>query len=87
MHFVYILRSQTEPRKLYIGYAEDLSNRIREHNRGNSQYTRTNRPWKLEAYFAFGHKLVAINFEKYLKSGSGHAFLKKRFLPEISEIS
>jgi len=33
----------------------------------------------VKAYFAFETKQLALGFEKYLKSGSGHAFRKKHF--------
>jgi predicted GIY-YIG superfamily endonuclease len=36
-------------------------------------------PWKLEFYAAFPNKSMAMNFEKYLKSGSGKAFSKRHF--------
>ena len=36
-------------------------------------------PVKLVAYFAFSNKYTAFSFEKYLKSGSGRAFIKKHF--------
>lgn len=34
-------------------------------------------PVRLIAYFAFSNKYIAFNFEKYLKSGSGRALIKK----------
>jgi len=37
------------------------------------------RPWKLVIFLGFADKLKATTFEKYLKSGSGNAFAKKRF--------
>ena len=37
---------------------------------------------KLHCYFAFEDKYTAYNFEKYLKSGSGRAFLKKHLVDE-----
>ncbi|HKS85871.1 MAG TPA: GIY-YIG nuclease family protein, partial [Pseudolabrys sp.] len=36
------------------------------------------RPWRLVAYFAFADSDRASEFERYLKSGSGRAFIKKR---------
>jgi putative endonuclease len=35
-------------------------------------------PWKLVTYVAFSDKGKAETFERHLKSGSGHAFAKKR---------
>ncbi len=37
-------------------------------------------PWELANYIAFKDKGAAYEFEKYLKSHSGRAFLKKRLL-------
>ena len=37
-------------------------------------------PVSLEFYFAIEDKYKAFNFEKYLKSGSGRAFLKRRLI-------
>jgi putative endonuclease len=34
---------------------------------------------ELTTYIAFKNKYTAFTFEKYLKSGSGRAFLKKHF--------
>ena len=84
MHYVYILRSSNHPKRLYIGCTQDIEKRLLEHNRGDGAYSKTYAPWELEAYIAFKDKPLAEEFERYLKSGSGHAFLKKRFLPTLS---
>lgn len=83
MHYVYILRSINNPKRLYIGRTQDVEKRLIEHNRGDSAYSKTYAPWELEAYVAFKNRELAEDFERYLKSGSGHAFLKKRFLPKL----
>ncbi len=84
MYFVYILRSQKESKRLYIGKTEDLEKRLKEHDRGDSTYTNKFLPWALETYIGFSDKTLAAQFEKYLKSGSGHSFLKKRLLPKLA---
>lgn len=48
------------------------------HNNGHSPHTSKHKPWKLIAYLAFSDEAQALAFEKYLKSGSGHAFARKR---------
>lgn len=83
MYIVYILRSLKEINRAYIGKTEDLNERIKQHNRGDSAYTKKFLPWVLETYISFSNKQLADKFEKYLKSGSGHAFLKKKFIPKI----
>jgi putative endonuclease len=35
-------------------------------------------PWRLVTYVAFSDRAKAEEFERYLKSGSGHAFANKR---------
>ena len=49
-----------------------------EHNAGKSSHTSKYVPWKLVTYIAFSDDQKAEAFERYLKSGSGHAFAKKR---------
>jgi hypothetical protein len=36
-------------------------------------------PWHWVTYVAFSDHAKATAFERYLKSGSGHAFLRKHF--------
>ncbi|MEW6012927.1 MAG: GIY-YIG nuclease family protein [Elusimicrobiota bacterium] len=83
MYAVYILKSIKIPDKIYIGLTQDLERRLKEHNRGDSSYTSAYKPWEIETYIVFSNKKLAENFEKYLKSGSGYAFLKKRLIPKL----
>lgn len=78
MHYVYLLRSQKAPSQTYVGYTNDLKNRLNKHNKGDSIHTSKFIPWKLETYLAFSSKQKAIDFERYLKTGSGKAFANKR---------
>jgi putative endonuclease len=79
MHYVYLLRSESNPRQQYIGLTRDLRHRFRQHNEGMSPHTKKFRPWILVAYFAFAQEKMAVAFEKYLKSASGRAFIKRHF--------
>ncbi len=79
MHYVYVLRSQKFPDEKYTGRTDDLKSRLKEHNAGESKHTNKFKPWNLEVYVAFSEAQTAIEFEKYLKSGSGRAFAKKHF--------
>ena len=76
--YVYSLKCNDD--KPYIGCTDNLKNRIKRHNNKQVKLTKDKLPIKLIAYFAFKDKYVAFNFEKYLKSGSGRAFLKKRLI-------
>ena len=75
MFYVYIL--ETKDAGFYIGCTSDLKERLNRHNKGEVDATKGKLPIKLYAYLAFANKYIAYNFEKYLKSGSGRAFLKK----------
>jgi len=83
LHYVYILISEKDSNKYYVGITRDVQGRLQRHNEGHEFYTKHNTPWRIETYIAFRDRKLAYQFEKYLKHGSGHAFLKKRFLPEI----
>jgi putative endonuclease len=78
MHDVYLLESAANLRTRYTGYTHDLKQRMRDHNSGKSGSTARNRPWRLVTYRAFSRKGQAPSFERYLKSGSGHAFANSR---------
>jgi putative endonuclease len=47
------------------------------HDKGRAPATKERLPVKLISYFTFSDKYIAYEFEKYLKSGSGRAFIKK----------
>lgn len=79
MYYVYFLRSLTNPLKTYIGFTTNIEQRLNTHNSGGSIYTADYIPWKLVTYIAFDSEKKAIEFEKYIKVGSGHALAKKRF--------
>jgi predicted GIY-YIG superfamily endonuclease len=79
MYYVYLLKSLKNTHKTYIGYTIDITQRLGTYNSGGSVYTKEDRPWKLVMYLAFESESKALEFEKYIKIGSGHAFAKKRF--------
>ena len=78
MKYVYLVRSESHPEKSYVGVTSDLKKRLAAHNSGISLYTAKFKPWKLVSYIAFSETSKALSFERYLKSGSGRAFAKKR---------
>ena len=80
MHFVYILVSESSPGKIYIGITSDLEKRLDKHNTEQTVYSKRHAPWRLESYIAFSNKNQANAFERYLKQGSGFAFLKKHLI-------
>ena len=78
MFYTYILRNYITNR-YYIGFTPDLKNRLAKHKKGNVLSTKSNLNYRLEWYCAFKTKNQALEFERYLKTGSGIAFMKKRF--------
>ena len=79
MHYVYLIQSIKYPEKKYIGNTVNLKQRLETHNSGGSVHTMPHKPWKIVMFLGFEDKLKATAFEKYLKSGSGSSFAKKRF--------
>ena len=75
--YTYILVSKKDG-KLYIGFTEDLVNRIKEHADGNVDATKHRRPLELIYYEACKNKGKAIKREAYFKTGFGRRFLKQR---------
>ena len=76
MFYVYILESLKDKSK-YIGTTSDLRNRLKEHNGLETRSNKSKAPFKIAWYCGFGGKSHAYEFEKYLKSSSGHAFTRK----------
>ena len=79
MFYVYILISKKDG-SLYKGLTKNLKKRLTEHNSGKSVYSSSKRPYELIWYCAFTSKKKALDFERYLKHGSGHAFTKKHLV-------
>jgi len=77
MHYIYILECKNN--RPYIGCTDNLKNRLEKHEKGYVPATKNIRPIKLNCYFAISDKYKAFEFEKYLKSGSGRAFIKRHF--------
>jgi predicted GIY-YIG superfamily endonuclease len=78
VYYVYCIESLADRSRRYVGFTENLGQRIIDHNRGCNPSTAPFKPWKLRGYLAFDTKAQALEFERYLKTGSGHAFRKKR---------
>jgi len=70
MYFVYVLRSQSSG-KLYTGHCADLAQRLGQHNRGVSRWTRNRGPWRLIYHEKFASRAEAMRREKYFKTGCG----------------
>ncbi len=80
MHYVYVLHSLNKRDRYYVGYTVDIDKRLEEHNSGKSAHTKPWIPWEVVTYAAIKSKDKAKQFEKYLKSGSGHAFFRRHLI-------
>ena len=75
MFYVYCIESTKVPGHTYIGFTQDPKQRLIDHNnRGCNPSTAPLTPWKLKGYIAFDSKQGAMNFERYLKTGSVERF-------------
>jgi len=72
------LESVGHPGHFYVGFANELSARLKKHNAGGVPHTAKFRPWRIKTAIAFTDSDRAFAFEAYLKSSSGRAFTKKR---------
>jgi putative endonuclease len=77
MFYVYVLRSQDD-NGLYIGCTEKLQQRLKAHNAGLVDSTKTRLPMELVYYEACLNQNDAFHRERYLKSTYGRRYLKHR---------
>ncbi len=80
MFYVYYIKSQSFPGKTYIGYTQNLKQRLLDHNSGKSVYTKQFKPWVLVGFLGFDQEIKALRFERHLKSNAGRVFLRRYFL-------
>ena len=76
---VYVLKTANPKDHYYIGLTSDVRARLADHNAGRCPHTARYRPWHLHITIEFPDERRAIDFERYLKSGSGRAFAKRHF--------
>jgi putative endonuclease len=79
MRYVYLLQSLSQPEERYTGSTDDFKQRLADHNAGRSTHTNKFKPWEPIVVIRFNDDRKADAFEKYLKSGSGHAFARRHF--------
>jgi putative endonuclease len=73
---VYVLFSETYD-KTYVGFTSNLIERIKSHNTlGVKGYTLRYRPCEVIYVEFFNEKKLALNKEKYFKTGVGRAYIK-----------
>ena len=77
MFYTYILLSEKDNR-FYTGCTKNLRNRIKEHSSGKVFSTKHRLPVNLIYYEACINEEDAYQRERYLKSGIGKGYIKKR---------
>lgn len=84
MYYVYVLLSQKD-NNFYIGFTENIDQRLDEHNVGKNVSTKLRRPFKL--IYCEGHtsKSDALRREKYFKTTKGKTTLKQILKDALSE--
>jgi putative endonuclease len=76
MFFVYVLRSVRNGQR-YVGFCQDLVQRLGQHNAGITKSTKNRGPWELVHREMFPTRALAMRRERFLKSGQGREELKR----------
>jgi putative endonuclease len=77
MFYVYIIVSHSNPDRFYIGFSSRPVDRLAEHNAGKNPSTARFAPWLFMNVIGFRSKHKSLEFERYLKGGSGRAFIRR----------
>ncbi len=75
-YFVYILESQKDGR-YYVGSTNNLEDRLKRHNEGRVNYTKTNRPWELVYSEEHPDRSSAVKRENEIKGHKRRAFIEE----------
>ncbi|MBW1657831.1 GIY-YIG nuclease family protein [Flavobacterium quisquiliarum] len=74
MFFVYILYSTTKE-KFYIGQTNDIEDRLRRHNSGQSLSTKNGIPWKIIYTIQLDSRSEAVTLESKIKKRGAKRYL------------
>lgn len=85
MYYTYVLFNKVTNR-YYVGFTPDLRKRIKKHFSGQVLSTKSNQNYALASFAGFKMRNDALDFEKYLKTGSGVAFMNKHFLKSFKKL-
>ncbi|HFE63577.1 MAG TPA: GIY-YIG nuclease family protein [Caldithrix sp.] len=75
-YFTYALFSLKDG-EIYIGQCRNISNRLKEHNRGKVRSTRSRRPLVIFYFAELKTREEALELEKKWKTAAGRRKLKK----------
>jgi putative endonuclease len=78
MYNVYVVWSE-RLRKRYVGSAEDIAERLKDHNQGGSTFAKRGIPWILIHVEEFQSKKETRKRENFLRTGAGRAWLDQQF--------
>ena len=76
MFSVYVLKSEKTGRR-YVGSSEEVRERLRRHNAGESKATQHGVPWRLIHAEEFDTRAQATRKERYYKTGRGRDELNR----------
>jgi putative endonuclease len=79
MWYFYVIQSLNDHNYFYKGSTNDLTRRLKFHNDGCVQSTKSRLPYRIVYYEAYLHETAARKRESSIKkSGNVHKFLMKR---------
>jgi len=76
MFYLYVLRSERTGRR-YVGSTQDVEQRLRQHNSGQSLATKHGAPWGLIHHEQFLTRAEALQRERFYKTGKGRELLDR----------
>lgn len=79
MYNVYVLQSISR-NYLYVGITDNLERRVAQHQNGKERTTSPYKPFLLILHEEHSTRIAARQREKYLKSGSGKEWIKRKIL-------
>ena len=77
MFYVYILEFHSD-RSWYIGYSDNLKQRLQRHRNGEVISTKLRGAFHVMYYEGYRNKKDALGREQFLKSGNGRQLIKKQ---------
>jgi putative endonuclease len=86
VHYTYVLLSKRDER-FYTGCTDDLQKRVLEHKAGRVRSTAHRVALELLFYEACPNRDDALRRERFLKTGQGKRFLKRRLTAFLEGIS
>ncbi|MBZ0184235.1 MAG: GIY-YIG nuclease family protein [Melioribacteraceae bacterium] len=76
-YYIYVLKSEIDGNN-YVGYTNDLKERLKKHNEGKVKSTKNRKPLKLIYFEGCLNQQDATKREKYLKTAWGKRYIKSR---------